>query len=248
MKEPFSNTLKNASSMKDDSLTLSFVGDSNIHEIFSAINFDCLLHINEEICPLFVLKFYKSVRITRNRDQTISIAFDIKNQEIVLPLHQFAEILRVPCEGVYMYMVDWSIASLSKSIDSNPVYLTLLDDPTLVRDTIFNIRPSPTRYTKKGEMIVRDPFQTELSEMNPIFKKWETILSENVISFTGNKDHPNACLVYMLYCLVNQRPFNLAYYMTKRMVGVIKNDVIVLPYVCFSLVSIGMLPPSNHVL
>ncbi|GKA64652.1 hypothetical protein Tco_0764359 [Tanacetum coccineum] len=70
----------------------------------------------------------------------------------------------------------------------------------------------------------------ELSEMTPIFKKWETIQSENAISLTGNKDHPNACLVYMLYCLANQRPFNLAYYMAKRMVGVIKNDVMVLPY------------------
>ncbi|GJW70596.1 hypothetical protein Tco_0127513 [Tanacetum coccineum] len=29
------------------------------------------------------------------------------------------------------------------------------------------------------------------------------------------------------------RPFNLAYYMAKRMVGVIKNDVIVLPYGMF---------------
>ncbi|GJW59741.1 hypothetical protein Tco_0109076 [Tanacetum coccineum] len=82
-------------------------------------------------------------------------------------------------------------------------------------------------------MIVHDPFQMELHEMKPIFKKWETILSENVISLTGNIDHLNACLVYMLYCLSSQRHFNLAYYMAKRMVGVIKNDVMVLPYGMF---------------
>ncbi|GJW33394.1 hypothetical protein Tco_0053426 [Tanacetum coccineum] len=70
----------------------------------------------------------------------------------------------------------------------------------------------------------------ELNEMKPIFKKWEVILSENVISLTGTKYHLNAYLVYMIYCLATQKPFNLAYYMGKRMVGVIKNDKMVLPY------------------
>ncbi|GJS28708.1 hypothetical protein Tco_0489328 [Tanacetum coccineum] len=70
----------------------------------------------------------------------------------------------------------------------------------------------------------------ELSEMKFGFRKWETIISENVISLSGNKDHPNACLVYMFYCLANQKPFNLAYYIAKRRVSVIKNDVMVLPY------------------
>nr|GEX69370.1 hypothetical protein [Tanacetum cinerariifolium] len=70
----------------------------------------------------------------------------------------------------------------------------------------------------------------ELREMKPILKKWEVILCENVISLTGNKDHQNACLVCIHYCLATQKPFNLAYYMAKKMVGVIKNDVMMLPY------------------
>ncbi|GJV38276.1 ribonuclease H-like domain-containing protein [Tanacetum coccineum] len=185
----------------------SFLDDSNIPQVFFAINFDCLLNIDEEICPLFVLELYKSVRITQNVDQTISIAFIIRNLEIVLPLHHFAQILRVPCEGACMYTVEWSIASLSKSIDPNPVYHTPLDDPILVRDAIFYEDPLPN-----------------------ISPKRETILSENVISLSRNKDHPNACLIYMLYCIATQKPFNLAYYIAKRMVGVIKNDMMVLPY------------------
>ncbi|GJW71905.1 hypothetical protein Tco_0128822 [Tanacetum coccineum] len=62
------------------------------------------------------------------------------------------------------------------------------------------------------------------------FRKWETILSENAISLSGNKDHPNACLVYMLYCLANQKCFNLTYYIAKRMASVFKSDLMVLPY------------------
>ncbi|GJU13335.1 hypothetical protein Tco_1135731 [Tanacetum coccineum] len=33
----------------------------NLHLTFVAIGFDCLLDINEKICPVFVLQFYKSV-------------------------------------------------------------------------------------------------------------------------------------------------------------------------------------------
>ncbi|GJY55221.1 reverse transcriptase domain, reverse transcriptase zinc-binding domain protein, partial [Tanacetum coccineum] len=196
----------------------SFLDDSNIPQVFSAINFDCLLNIDQEICPLFVLEFYNSVPITRNVDQTISIAFIIRNLEIVLPLHRFAQVLRVLCEGACMFIVEWSIASLLKNIDPNPIYHTPLNDPVLVR-----MKDPLLSASKKGEMIVSDPFQMELSEI----KLDITILSKNTISLTGNKDHPNACLVYMLCFLATQKPFNIAYYMTKRMVGVIKNGVMV---------------------
>ncbi|GJZ83270.1 hypothetical protein Tco_0648443 [Tanacetum coccineum] len=68
------------------------------------------------------------------------------------------------------------------------------------------------------------------SEIKTEFKRWETILSENAICLLGIKDHPNFCLIYMLYCLANQRKFNLAYYIAKRMASVIKSDFMVLPY------------------
>nr|GFB47622.1 hypothetical protein [Tanacetum cinerariifolium]GFB66095.1 hypothetical protein [Tanacetum cinerariifolium] len=55
-------------------------------------------------------------------------------------------------------------------------------------------------------------------------------MSENVVSLTGNKDHLNACLCYMLYCLANEKPFNLAYYIANRMVSVTKSADMTLPY------------------
>nr|GEY82782.1 hypothetical protein [Tanacetum cinerariifolium] len=185
----------------------SYLDDSNIRKIFFAINFDCLLNIDEQICPLLVLEFYKSVRITQNFDQTILIAFIIRIIEIVLPLHCFVQILCVPCEEACMYTTKWSIIALQKSINPNPIYYTPLDDLVFVRDAIFYKRASPKRLTKKGEMIVCDPFQIELTETKLEFRICETILSENVISLSGNKDHSNACLVYMLFSLVNQKPF-----------------------------------------
>ncbi|GJX03502.1 hypothetical protein Tco_0189418 [Tanacetum coccineum] len=69
-----------------------------------------------------------------------------------------------------------------------------------------------------------------VSELKIEFKKWEIILSENVVSLTGNKDHPNAYLCYMLYCLSIEKPFNLAYYIANRMVSVTKSADMTLPY------------------
>ncbi|GJR11456.1 hypothetical protein Tco_0794108 [Tanacetum coccineum] len=59
--------------------------------------------------------------------------------------------------------------------------------------TSLFVTSSPKRKTKKGEVIVRDTLKMELTEMKLDFKKCDTILSENFICLTGNKDHPQ-CL------------------------------------------------------
>ncbi|GJX24167.1 hypothetical protein Tco_0561764 [Tanacetum coccineum] len=69
-----------------------------------------------------------------------------------------------------------------------------------------------------------------ISELKPHVKKWEIILSENDVSLTGNKDQPNACLCYMIYCLTIGKPFNLAYYIAKRIESVTKSADMTLPY------------------
>ncbi|GJZ12224.1 hypothetical protein Tco_0547454 [Tanacetum coccineum] len=176
----------------------SFLEDSSIRQIFSAINFDCLLDIDVKIYLVFVLEFYKTVQILQNVDEAISIAIIIRNFKITLRLYQFAQILRVPCEGVCMFSPDWYISYLPNFIDPDPIYLTPLDNPDVVHDAIFNERPPTTRRTVKGKSVVLDPYQMVLFEMNPAFRKWETILCENTICLSRNNDHPNACLVHVL--------------------------------------------------
>lgn len=68
--------------------------------------------------------------------------------------------------------------------------------------------------------INRNPFAMELNELRTEFKKWEEILIENVLCLIGNRDHINACEFYMLYCLSTHQPFNLAYYVAKRMAAI----------------------------
>ncbi|GJV62099.1 putative reverse transcriptase domain-containing protein [Tanacetum coccineum] len=162
--------------------------EPNLCNTFAAIGFDCLLDLDEQICPIFVLQFYKSVCIIRNLNETISIAFVIDNVETILTLENFAWILRIPGE-----------------------------EPSLIRDALFHTRTEPKYRTMKGGKTILDPFQMINTELKEVFKKWDIILSENSISLIGHKDHPNASLCYMLYCLTIRKPFNLAYYIAHRM-------------------------------
>ncbi|GJU06864.1 hypothetical protein Tco_1123294 [Tanacetum coccineum] len=96
---------------------LDFLEDEpNLRPTFRAIGFDCLLDIDEQICPVFVLQFYKSFRLIRNLNGTIYVRFTIDNVKTILTLLNFAQILRIPCEGVCLYSHEWSISLMRKDI------------------------------------------------------------------------------------------------------------------------------------
>ncbi|GJY92439.1 hypothetical protein Tco_0508221 [Tanacetum coccineum] len=144
------------------------------------------------------------VRIIRNLNGTISIAFIINNFEITLSLVEFDRILKIPCQGVCVYTPEWPISSLQNGFDSHPdIYRPPHEDSSLIRDALFYERTQPKTRKMKGVDTTLDPFQMIISKLKTNLKKWEIILSENAISLTGNKDHPNECLCYMLYCLTN---------------------------------------------
>ncbi|GJY21018.1 hypothetical protein Tco_0393584, partial [Tanacetum coccineum] len=116
---------------------------------------------------------------------------------------ELARILRVPCQGVCVFTPDWPNTSLPNGVDSNPdIYPPPYEDFALIRDALFYERSLGKTRKVKG----------------------------NVTSLIRNKDHPNVCLCYMLYCLSIENPFNLAYYISKRMESVTKSDIMALPY------------------
>ncbi|GJR91943.1 hypothetical protein Tco_0215954, partial [Tanacetum coccineum] len=210
----------------------SYLGDQpNLRPTFAAIGFDCLLDINEKIFPVFVLQFYKSVRLIRSLNGTLSITFIIQNVEITLRLEEFSRILHIPCRGVCVFTFEWAISSLPNGVYSNPdIYPPPHEDPLLIRDALFYPRPHGKTRKVKGIDVTIDPFQMVISELKTNLKKWEIILSENAVSLKENKDHPNACLCYMIYWLTIGKHFILAYYIAKRMVSVTKSADMTLPY------------------
>ncbi|GJY41445.1 hypothetical protein Tco_0428715 [Tanacetum coccineum] len=47
-------------------------------------------------------------------------------------------------------------------------------------------------------------------------KQWEELIRENVFELGGHRDHLLACLAHMLYCVIAEEQYNLAYFFVKR--------------------------------
>ncbi|GKC14330.1 hypothetical protein Tco_1011112 [Tanacetum coccineum] len=47
-------------------------------------------------------------------------------------------------------------------------------------------------------------------------KRWEELIHENVFGLGGHRDHLSASLAHMLYCIVAEEQYNLAYFFVKR--------------------------------
>ena len=198
----------------------SLVYHRDINTSFRAIGFDCLLHINEYICPRFVLEFFRQVELVRNEDQSLSLWFWVKNFKYVLTLEQFAQILSIPNHGQCAYTEDWCLESLFHYREENSPYCSYI--------------PSPTELTK----IIRThphphPTKIRLEEVRHELLSWAVILRENVLSLTGNREQLPACCAHMIYCLLTQQPYNLAYFFAKRIVHLKGNKNKLIPYGMF---------------
>ncbi|GJU86070.1 hypothetical protein Tco_1293616 [Tanacetum coccineum] len=101
-------------------LSLSLDNESKSSQTLAAIGFIAFLTLGTKIiCPIFVLKFYKSIHLIQNLNETLSIAFVIDNVEIVLTLENFARILKISGEGVCVYTSEWPISSLLETLQAH---------------------------------------------------------------------------------------------------------------------------------
>ncbi|GJT23938.1 hypothetical protein Tco_0893875 [Tanacetum coccineum] len=60
--------------------------------------------------------------------------------------------------------------------------------------------------------------------------QWEELIRENVFGLGGHRDHLPACLAHMLYCVVAEEQYNLAYFFVKRIECTRANPTANLPY------------------
>ena len=101
------------------------IEDKNIHEgrvvdqayyksnfidhLFTSINFNYLLEINEPIIPHFIVDFYSQVTVQTDDLGVIFISFMIQNEFITLTLDQFGQILRIPFNGQAVFTNEWDL-------------------------------------------------------------------------------------------------------------------------------------------
>ncbi|GJR14694.1 retrovirus-related pol polyprotein from transposon TNT 1-94 [Tanacetum coccineum] len=100
-----------------------------VRSLFHFVEFECLLEINEQVCPRFILEFYSQYRLSYSDEGQMFVEFVIQNQYFSLCLEDFAQILRIPCEGACVFSDRWSLDELVYGAPSEGPYQTNLPSP-----------------------------------------------------------------------------------------------------------------------
>ncbi|GKE79999.1 hypothetical protein Tco_1549999, partial [Tanacetum coccineum] len=87
--------------------------------------------------------------------------------------------------------------------------------------------------TIKSQTFALNPNQILPKELSPDMKQWEELIRENVFRLGGHRDCLSACLAHMLYCVVAEEQYNLAYFFVKRIECARATPTVNLPYDMF---------------
>ena len=103
---------------------------------FHFIGFDCLLNINEPICPRFILEFYSSVNIKRDQNYIIHLKCKIGHYNVHVSLKQFAQILELPSNGQCAYSEKFDLNSLLENREDEGPYRTYVPSSAKIIESI----------------------------------------------------------------------------------------------------------------
>ncbi|GJY64356.1 hypothetical protein Tco_0465816 [Tanacetum coccineum] len=76
----------------------NFTDLNYVRSLFHFVEFECLLEINEQIYPRFILEFYSQYRVSYSDEGQMFVEFVLQNQFFSYSLEEFAQILDIPCE------------------------------------------------------------------------------------------------------------------------------------------------------
>ncbi|GJX51588.1 ribosomal protein L7Ae/L30e/S12e/Gadd45 [Tanacetum coccineum] len=124
------------------------------------------------------------------------------------------------------------LASLAYSQETEGPYHTYLPTPDDIRRFLQLERVELNRVIK-SQNVVLTPNQILTKELRQDMRRWEELIRENVFGLGGNRDHVPASLAHMLYCIVAEEQYNLAYFFVKRIECARSNPTANLPYGMF---------------
>ncbi|GJT93389.1 retrovirus-related pol polyprotein from transposon TNT 1-94 [Tanacetum coccineum] len=123
---------------------------------FESIGFDCLLDINEQIIPRFVLEFYCQLTFDYNPEGQFIVNFVIQNKSFSLTLEEFGQILKIPFKGQASNTEMWSLDHLSVSVPSRGLYKTKPPSPRVIKSFIQVPRQGQETRTKNKKTSCED--------------------------------------------------------------------------------------------
>nr|GEU80146.1 retrovirus-related Pol polyprotein from transposon TNT 1-94 [Tanacetum cinerariifolium] len=133
-------------------------------------------------------------------------------------------------DGACVFSDRWSLDELVFGAPSKGPYQTNLPSSDDIISSIREDREGQVTRTLHQEEVEVQDYQILTREIMFTLKPLEEIIRENVFCLGDTRDHVPACLCYMLYCVVNSKNFNIAYFMAKRMECVTKQARLIPPY------------------
>ncbi|GJV06296.1 zf-CCHC domain-containing protein [Tanacetum coccineum] len=127
---------------------------------------------------------------------------------------------------------EWDLASLEYSQETEGPYCTDLPTPDDIR-RLLELERVVVDRTIKSQTVSLNPNQILTKELSPDMKQWEELIRENVFGLGGHRDRLPTCLAHMLYCVVAEEQYNLAYFFVKRIECARATPTANLPYGMF---------------
>ncbi|GJU50588.1 hypothetical protein Tco_1220143 [Tanacetum coccineum] len=124
----------------------------------------------------------------------------------------------------------WLLDHLSISVPSKGRYKTTPPSPSVIKSFIQIPRQGQETHTENKKTIVVGDNEILTREIYTHMKPWVDIIRKNAIFLGGHKDHVSACLCHMLYCIETSTPYNLAFFILKRMLKTRNKPKELLPY------------------
>ncbi|GJR10190.1 zf-CCHC domain-containing protein [Tanacetum coccineum] len=144
------------------------------------------------------------------------------NEEFIYHLDHFANILEIPHEGQCAYSKECSLDSLKENQETDGPYHTFIPSITQIKSQIQTTPYSHYQLTL--------PNKVHKLELRTELRQWDEILCQNILSLGNPCDHIFASSCHMMSCIMNNQPFNLAYFIVNRMSSVKNNPESPMPY------------------
>ncbi|GJR58340.1 hypothetical protein Tco_1500502 [Tanacetum coccineum] len=156
----------------------------------------------------------------------------IQNEFITLSLTQFGQIIKIPYNGQAVFTNEWDLSSLAFFKETEGPYYTDLRPPDEIHQ-FLRFECVDSNRTIKNKSVTLTPNQVLTKEVREDLKCWEELICENVFSLGGHRDHLLAYLSHILYCILANQKYNLAYLFVKRIESAKATPKAHLPYGMF---------------
>ena len=186
-----------------------------IEHLFTNIGLECLFQINEPIIPRFILDFYSQVTVQTDDFGFVFISFMIQHHFITLTLAQFGQILQIPFSGQSAFTNEWDLGALQCSRPTHGPYVSEIPSSDEIHQ-MLGLECVTTTLSSKSKHVSTFENRIPLKELRHDMRHWEELIRENAFGSGEHRDHLLACLAHMLYCIVAEQHYNLAYFFIKR--------------------------------